>query len=77
MVIGSSARVTATLNAWNPDQRNPKKEGAQPKIDIAKNKAEHGHGNAFLIISPRPELSAGTMPAKGPERGNQDETKEK
>lgn len=78
VILGSSARVAETLHSLDRSlHEHPKNEKAPPEADIASTKADYGNGCAFLMRSPRPDLSTGKMPTEGPECGSQNKSQEK
>ena len=78
VIIGSSARVAETLHSLDRSlHEHPKNEKAPTEADIASTNADYGNGCAFLMRSPRPDLSTGNMPTEGPECGSQNKSQEK
>ena len=72
VILGSSARVAETLHSLDRSlHEHPKNEKA-PSTN-----ADYGNGCAFLMRSPRPDLSTGKMPTEGPECGSQNKSQEK
>ena len=78
VILGSSARVAETLHSLDRSlHEHPKNDKAPPEADIASTNADYGNGCAFLMRSPRPDLSTGKMPTEGPECGSQNKSQEK
>ena len=78
VILGSSARVAETLHSLDRSlHEHPKNEKAPPEADIASSNADYRNCGAFLMRSPRPDLSTGKMPTEGPECGSQNKSQEK